>query len=48
MRNMFWNPDCYLVPKGLLFPSLYMKKADLKNKIALSLLPTANSTKHME
>lgn len=46
---MFWDPDCYLAPKGLLFQSLHIKRADLKNKkIPHSLLPTANSTKHME
>lgn len=46
---MFWDPDCYLAPKGPLFPSLYTKRADLKNeKIPHSHLPTANSTKHME
>lgn len=46
---MFWDPDCYLAPKGLLLPSLYIRTADLKSKkIPHSLLPTANSTKHME
>lgn len=37
---MFWDPDCYLAPKGLLFPSLYMKRADLNTKIPHSILPT--------